>query len=96
MFPKGHSISYIISALQMAYYKVYYPAEFYTALFNTKYKDHLKNILALNPDEFTKKVNENSFNEDELRVIENLYEVMERGFTFDYDESTGEASFRKE
>ena len=96
MFPKGHSISYIISALQMSYYKVYYPAEFYTALFNVKYKEHLKSILALEPEDFNKKVNENGFNEDELKVIENLYEVMERGFTFDYDESTGEASFHKE
>jgi len=96
MFPKGHSIEYVINALQMAYYKVYYPAEFYTALFNIKYEHHLKTVLSLNPDEFTKKVNENGFSEDELRMIENLYEVMERGLTFDYDESTGEATFRKE
>ena len=96
MFPKGHSIEYVINALQMAYYKVYYPAEFYTALFNIKYEHHLKAVLSLSPDEFTKKVNENDFNEDELRMIENLYEVMERGLTFDYDESTGEATFRKE
>lgn len=95
MFPRGHSVAYAINALKMAYYKVHYPAEFYTALFNAKYSEHLNGLLLLTPEEFERKVNENDFADGELSAIESLYEAMERGFEFSVDEKTSEAVFYK-
>jgi len=95
MFPRGHAVCYTINALKMAYFKVYYPAEFYTALFNAKFSEHLKGLLSLTPEEFERKVNENDFGDGELSAIECLYEAMERGFEFNIDEKTNEAVFYK-
>ncbi|WP_064581285.1 PolC-type DNA polymerase III [Streptobacillus moniliformis] len=39
MFPKGHAVAYVMMAVRIAYFKVFYPLEFYTAFLNRKYAD---------------------------------------------------------
>jgi DNA polymerase-3 subunit alpha (Gram-positive type) len=44
MFPKAHAVAYVLMSLRIAYYKVYFPAEFYTDLFYLK-RDSFNSIL---------------------------------------------------
>lgn len=82
-FPKSHAISYVILALKEAYFKVYYPLEFYNCYFNLKAKKTiLENITKLSNEEVMTKINNNGFNSEELKLVSNMYDMMERGFTF--------------
>ena len=36
MFPKAHASAYVVMSIRMGYYKVHFPAEFYTAYFTIK------------------------------------------------------------
>jgi len=38
IFPKAHAVAYVLSSLKLAYYKIYYPSDFYIAFLNTKMK----------------------------------------------------------
>lgn len=82
MFPKEHSVEYVKTALTFAWYKLYYPAEFYAVTFNVRFPEvdcsflcgeleainlHLKDLV-----------------DKELLLFK---ECAERGIAFEYNEN---------
>lgn len=86
MFPKGHAVAYVMMAVRIAYFKVHYPLEFYTAFLNRKVDDFkmtsmFKTIdeLKKNKLELERKGNLNVKEKQELFLYEILIEMHYRG-----------------
>ncbi len=90
MFPKAHAAAYVIDAIRLMWYKIYYPVEFYAAYFTAapdgfngeivmKGREYCKATLT----DFNKRRNEISATEaaeaDALMLVNEYYE---RGFDF--------------
>ena len=39
MFPKGHAVAYVMMAMRIAYFKVYYPKQYYATYFTVRADD---------------------------------------------------------
>ena len=90
MFPKAHAVAYIMSALRIAYFKVYYPIYYYSAYFSVrcnafevetliKGKEGIRNRIF----ELESKGYEQTNKEAEvLDVLYSALEMVERGFVF--------------
>ncbi|MGM0420531.1 MAG: PolC-type DNA polymerase III [Bacillota bacterium] len=90
MFPKAHAAAYVMMAFRIAYFKVNYPAEFYTTYFSIKASDFDSEIISKGFDhilnyinELKKKGNDATAKEKGLiTVLEIVIEAMERGIEF--------------
>ena len=90
MFPKAHAAAYVIDAIRLMWYKIYYPVEFYAAYFTAAPdgfdgeivmggKNHCKEVLA----DYNKRRNEISATEAEVaNALMLINECYERGFDF--------------
>lgn len=58
MFPRAHATAYVISAIWIAYFKVYYPAEFYTAYFSKSVHNCDIELMIKGYQAITKKIEE--------------------------------------
>lgn len=86
MFPKGHAVAYVMMAVRIAYFKVHYPLEFYTAFLNRKVDDFkmtnmFKNVEELKESKFNleRKGSLNAKEKQELFLYEILIEMHYRG-----------------
>lgn len=90
MFPKAHAAAYVLMALRVAYFKVYYPILYYAAYFSVRADDFDlvamskgKDALKARMKEITDKGMEASTKEKNLlTVLELCNEMVERGYKF--------------
>lgn len=90
MFPKAHAVAYVMMSYRIAYFKVYYPPEFYATHFTTKIdffnaevilagaqavSDRMDAIGKMGKDATKKE-------QDEVPVYEVAYEMYARGYEF--------------
>lgn len=92
MFPRAHAAAYVMSALRIAYFKVYFPAIYYAAYFSVRAKD--KTIDAVGLTQGKTKVQAlvksyrsryNDLNKEEaktLAIYEIANEAWQRGIEF--------------
>ena len=92
MFPKAHAVAYVMMAFRIAYFKVYYPKEFYIAYFSVRADDFDASIMtggievakrALD-DIYARKNNGTSTPKDEnmITILEVCIEMYARGVGF--------------
>lgn len=90
MFPRAHAAAYTMMSFRMAWYKVYYPQEFYASYFTTKVADFdadtiLKGSKAIldRMDDITNRwQNASPKEKDQFTVLEVAYEMYSRGYEF--------------
>ncbi|MBQ4353835.1 MAG: PolC-type DNA polymerase III [Clostridia bacterium] len=90
MFPKAHAAAYVIDAIRLMWYKIYYPVEFYAAYFTAapdgfdgeivmKGKENVKNVLT----DLNKRRHEISAAEAEVAgALMLINEYFQRGYDF--------------
>lgn len=96
LFPKGHACAYVMMALRVAYYKVYYPLEYYAVYFTLRCDQYdidsmIKGIDSVHDrlEEFKERRSSNNpekalSNKEEgiESTLESALEMLERGFSF--------------
>ena len=90
MFPRAHAVAYVMMSFRMAWFKVYYPIEFYATYFTTKIDSFNAKIILKGIDaiydkmEEVKRMGKNATKKelDEVTIMEVAYEMYSRGFDF--------------
>ena len=90
MFPKAHAVAYVMMSYRIAWYKVYYPLEFYAVYFTSKVNDFDSDTILKGPKAVLNKLdhieakgkNATQKEEDEAAVLEVAYEMYARGYEF--------------
>ena len=90
MFPKAHAAAYVIAALRIAWYKIYYPIHYYSAFFTVRGEaiDAVSAVKGLSAvkrkmDEIKAKGdNATNIESDTLEMCKIVVEMLARGFEF--------------
>ena len=89
MFPKAHAVAYVTMAFRIAWFKVYYPLEYYATYFTIRADDFDSEFMIYGKDKVKKKMKElesvgnMSVKEKGIyTILEIVLEMYERGFEF--------------
>ncbi len=89
MFPKAHAAAYVTMGFRVAYYKIYYPLQYYCAYFSIRSKDFDVNSILKGPEFLRKEIkrfysqkNLSQTQKDTLTSLEIALEMMCRGYEF--------------
>ncbi|MCD6322603.1 MAG: PolC-type DNA polymerase III, partial [Clostridiales bacterium] len=90
MFPKAHAAAYVIMALRIAWYKIYYPKEYYTAYFTIRADEFEVNTMGgsindcrRNMENLKNGVKKMSAREQNIyTILEIVVEMLARGIKF--------------
>ncbi|WP_028610998.1 PolC-type DNA polymerase III [Paenibacillus harenae] len=90
MFPKAHAAAYVISAVRTAYFKLYYPIEYYATYFTVRADDFDLELLCQGYDAILRKLIEieaKGFNalpkeKNMVSQLEMSLEMTARGYSF--------------
>lgn len=90
MFPRAHAAAYVLMALRIAYFKVYFPLVYYCAFFSVRADDfdvvamaHGKEAVKSRMKEISDQGNDASAKDKNLlTILELANEMLERGFKF--------------
>ena len=90
MFPRAHAVAYTMMSFRLAWYKVYYPAEFYAAYLTTKVGDFDDQTIMKGKEAIMNRINlidmkgtnATAKEKSDYTVLEVAYEVYCRGLEF--------------
>ncbi|GAA0114330.1 PolC-type DNA polymerase III [Clostridium senegalense] len=90
MFPKGHAAAYVMMAVRIAYYKVYYPKAYYATYFTVRADDFDGDVVIKGEEAIKAKMDEiaelgNKVGPKEkglMTILELSYEMYKRGIKF--------------
>jgi len=90
MFPKAHAAAYVIAALRLGWYKIYYPLQYYSAFFTVRGGDldavaavQGKDAVKARMEEIKRKGNDASAKEqDTYGILQIVIEMLARGYHF--------------
>lgn len=90
MFPKGHAVAYVMMAIRIAYFKVYYPRAYYATYFTVRADDFDADLIVKGEKTIRAKIKEiesmgnNASQKDKglLTILEITFEMYKRGIVF--------------
>jgi DNA polymerase-3 subunit alpha (Gram-positive type) len=90
MFPKGHAVAYVMMAVRIAYFKVYYPRAYYATYFSVRASDFDADTVFKGREAILSKIDEinslgnNATQKDKglLTILEICHEMNLRGINF--------------
>ncbi|TDP59669.1 PolC-type DNA polymerase III [Aminicella lysinilytica] len=90
MFPRAHAVAYVMMSFRMAWYKVYYPAEFYATYFTSVQANFDVETILKGPQACLDRIaeinikgnNATAKDKDDILVLEVAYEMYARGYEF--------------
>ncbi len=90
MFPRAHAVAYVMMSFRMAWYKVYYPVEFYATYFTSTVANFDAETILKGPKACLDRIemieamgsNASAKEKEDVLILEVAYEMYSRGYEF--------------